>query len=59
MIITNRGQDLRFWKASQVRLNEETIRTFLKEEGWRQTPPWKTSFGPGGERYVPPFHITA
>ncbi|KZP07329.1 hypothetical protein FIBSPDRAFT_875573 [Athelia psychrophila] len=49
MIITNRGQDLRFWKATQVRLNDDTIRTFLKEEGWRQTAPWKSSFGPGGE----------
>ncbi|KAF7975627.1 hypothetical protein HWV62_9061 [Athelia sp. TMB] len=50
MVITNRGQDLRFWKATQVRLNDETIRTFLKEDGWKNTPPWKSSFGPGGDK---------
>lgn len=54
MVITDRGQTLRFWKATQVRLNEETIRTFLSEEGWRNSEPWRSSFGPGGDRLVSP-----
>jgi hypothetical protein len=52
MIITDRGQTLRFWKASQLRLSDKIIRQFLLEEGWRSNPPWKTSYGPGGDRLV-------
>ncbi|EMD40531.1 hypothetical protein CERSUDRAFT_130463 [Gelatoporia subvermispora B] len=50
VVITDRGQSLRFYKTTQVRLKPEFIREFLKEEGWRQTPPWRSSFGPGGSR---------
>ncbi|OBZ70492.1 hypothetical protein A0H81_09661 [Grifola frondosa] len=50
VILTDRGQTLRFYKASHVRLNADLIREFLKEEGWRNTPPWKTAFAPGGKR---------
>ncbi|KIM76429.1 hypothetical protein PILCRDRAFT_12851 [Piloderma croceum F 1598] len=50
MVITDRGQTLRFWKASQLRLSDKIIRQFLLEEGWRSNPPWKTSYAPGGDR---------
>lgn len=52
MVITDRGQSLRFWKATQLRLNDEVIRTFLKEEGWKASPPWNTAYSPGGDRSV-------
>ena len=52
MAITDHGQTLRFYKASQVRLNAEVIREFLKEEGWRNTEPWNSSFAPGGSKYA-------
>jgi len=31
-----------------VRLDPETIREFLREEGWRETDAWSSSFAPGG-----------
>jgi len=52
MVITDRGQTLRFWKASQLRLSDKVIREFLLEEGWRSNPPWKTAYAPGGDRLV-------
>ncbi|KDQ64209.1 hypothetical protein JAAARDRAFT_74964 [Jaapia argillacea MUCL 33604] len=48
VVATNRGQTLRFYKARQLRLTPENIREFLHVEGWKQTPPWESSFGPGG-----------
>jgi len=50
MVITDRGQSLRFWRASQLRLNDKIIRQFLQEEGWKSTAPWKTAYSPGGDR---------
>jgi len=50
MVITDRGQSLRFWKASQLRLNDKIVREFLQEEGWKSTPPWNSVYGPGGDR---------
>ncbi|OCH94286.1 hypothetical protein OBBRIDRAFT_747942 [Obba rivulosa] len=50
VVLTDRGQTLRFYKTTQVRLKPELIREFLKEEGWRQTPPWQSTFAPGGKR---------
>lgn len=48
MAITDHGNTLRFYKASQVRVNARIIRDFLQEEGWRNTDPWLSSFAPGG-----------
>lgn len=50
VLATDRGQTLRFYKASQIRLNDAIIREFLTEEGWKSTPVWKTAYSPGGER---------
>jgi hypothetical protein len=52
MVITDQGQSLRFWRASQLRLNDKIIRQFLQEKGWESTAPWKTAYSPGGDRYV-------
>ncbi|KAI0796359.1 hypothetical protein BC629DRAFT_1286526 [Irpex lacteus] len=48
VIAQDRGQSLRFFHATQTRLNSTILRNFLKNEGWRQTEPWSTSFAPGG-----------
>ncbi|KAL6309775.1 hypothetical protein BKA93DRAFT_719911, partial [Sparassis latifolia] len=50
VVLTDRGQTLRFYKANTVRLDPDTIREFLKEEGWRESEPWTSSFSPGGSR---------
>ncbi len=52
MIATNRGHDLRFYKAAGIRLTPELIRELLTEEIWRNSEPWRTNFSPGGKRYV-------
>ncbi|KAI0089288.1 hypothetical protein BDY19DRAFT_906182 [Irpex rosettiformis] len=48
VVLQDRGQSLRFFHATQSRLNSTILRNFLKNEGWRQTEPWNTSFAPGG-----------
>ncbi|KAI0268161.1 hypothetical protein BC834DRAFT_923258 [Gloeopeniophorella convolvens] len=48
--VTDRGQTLRFWRATQIRLKAEALREFLKSGTWEHTPPWQTSFAPGGSR---------
>jgi hypothetical protein len=50
VVATNRGRSLRFYKASQIRLNDEIIRQFLKEEGWKSSQPWTSAYAPGGDR---------
>lgn len=54
VIITDRGQTLRFYKADRVRVTADLLRDLLTEEHWRNTEPWKTNFAPGGKRYVSP-----
>ncbi|KAH9977685.1 hypothetical protein BGW80DRAFT_1283711 [Lactifluus volemus] len=46
--VTERGNTLRFWRATQVRLRADLIREFLKSGMWEDTPPWQTNFAPGG-----------
>lgn len=50
VVVIDRGRSLRFYKASQIRLNDEIIRQFLKEEGWKSIQPWNTAYSPGGDR---------
>jgi hypothetical protein len=50
VVVTDRGRSLRFYKASQIRLNDEIVRQFLKEEGWKSIQPWDTAYSPGGDR---------
>ncbi|KAF8272089.1 hypothetical protein EI94DRAFT_1697671 [Lactarius quietus] len=48
--VSDRGQTLRFWRASQIRLRSEIFREFFKSGMWEHTPPWQTTFAPGGSR---------
>ncbi|KZT05557.1 uncharacterized protein LAESUDRAFT_813372 [Laetiporus sulphureus 93-53] len=48
VVLTDRGQTLRFYKANSVRLDPTTIREFLRNEGWREGEPWGGPFAPGG-----------
>jgi len=50
VIITDRGQTLRFYRHYQVRLRAENLRDFLKTKGYLLTPSWSTAYSPGGER---------
>ncbi|KAI0053725.1 hypothetical protein FA95DRAFT_1530661 [Auriscalpium vulgare] len=50
VLIKDRGMTLRFWRANKIRLRPEALREFLKSEEWQHTPPWSTSFAPGGSR---------
>ncbi|KAI0774554.1 hypothetical protein C8Q74DRAFT_1438652 [Fomes fomentarius] len=50
VIATNRGHDLRFYKAAGIRLTPELIRELLTEEIWRNSEPWRSNFSPGGKR---------
>jgi hypothetical protein len=54
VVVTDRGRSLRFYKATQIRLNDEIIRQFLKEEGWKSSQPWNSAYAPGGDRLVFP-----
>jgi hypothetical protein len=48
--VSDRGKTLRFWRATQIRLRPEVLREFLGSGMWEHTPPWQTSFAPGGNR---------
>jgi hypothetical protein len=48
--VSDRGKSLRFWRASQIRLRAEALREYFKSGMWEHTPPWQSSFGPGGSR---------
>ncbi|KAL1942702.1 hypothetical protein VTO73DRAFT_4942 [Trametes versicolor] len=50
VVITDRGQTLRFYKGDRVRVTAELLRGLLIDEHWRNTPPWKNDFAPGGDR---------
>jgi hypothetical protein len=55
VVLTDRGRTLRFYQASQLRIKVELIREFLKEESWKETPPWSSVYSPGGKRSVLPY----
>jgi hypothetical protein len=48
--VSDKGKSLRFWRASQIRLRAEPLREYFKSGMWEHTPPWQTSFAPGGSR---------
>lgn len=50
VVLKDRGQTLRFYKAGQIRLTDEILHQFLKEKAWGIKEPWKSIYGPGGER---------
>ncbi|PAV21035.1 hypothetical protein PNOK_0366200 [Pyrrhoderma noxium] len=50
VVLKDRGQTLRFYRPGQIRLQGEVLHEFLKREAWEQTPPWRSAFGPGGDR---------
>ncbi|PIL37411.1 hypothetical protein GSI_01105 [Ganoderma sinense ZZ0214-1] len=50
VILRDRGQTLRFYKADRVRVSADLIRELLTEELWRETPVWNSNFAPGGKR---------
>ncbi|KAH9049687.1 hypothetical protein EDB84DRAFT_1452618 [Lactarius hengduanensis] len=50
LAISDRGQTLRFWRSTQIRLKSEYLREYLKSGMWEHTPPWQSSFAPGGSR---------
>ena len=54
VVLTDRGQSLRFYKTNAARLEPEMIRDFLLTERWRDSEPWSTPFAPGGSWYVYP-----
>lgn len=50
VVLKDRGKTLRFYKAGQIRLSDEMLYQFLKEEGWSKKEPWVSMYGPGGDR---------
>lgn len=52
VIVTERGQTLRFYKPHQIRLRDYALRDFLLTEGWKVTSPWQSRYAPGGDRLV-------
>ncbi|KAG9317775.1 hypothetical protein JVU11DRAFT_1995 [Chiua virens] len=50
VVLKDRGKTLRFYRAGQIRLTDEVLYQFLKEEGWHRKEPWKSAFAPGGDR---------
>ncbi|KAG8218961.1 hypothetical protein J3R82DRAFT_4701 [Butyriboletus roseoflavus] len=50
VVLKDRGKTLRFYRAGQIRLSDEVLYQFLKEEGWRKKEPWTSVYGPGGDR---------
>ena len=50
VVAKDRGQTLRFYRPQQLRMQGEVLREFLKQDAWKQTPPWRSAFGPGGSR---------
>jgi len=48
VVLKDRGKTLRFYRARNIRLQEDALRGFLKTDGWKATPPWSSSYSPGG-----------
>jgi hypothetical protein len=48
VILKDRGKTLRFYRARNLRLREDVLLRFLKTDGWKTTPPWSSSYAPGG-----------
>ena len=52
MFISDRGQTLRFVGPNEIRLRNEGLREALLTDVWKYKQPWKSSFSPGGSKYV-------
>ena len=50
VILKDRGKTLRFYRPRNLRLQEDALRDFLKTDGWKVTPPWSSSYAPGGSK---------
>lgn len=50
VVLKDRGKTLRFYRPRNLRLNEDALREFLKVDGWKATPPWSSSYAPGGSK---------
>ncbi|KAF8841567.1 hypothetical protein BDN67DRAFT_966987 [Paxillus ammoniavirescens] len=50
VVLKDRGKTLRFYKGGQIRLTDELLHQFLKDEAWRHKEPWTSAYGPGGDR---------
>ncbi|KAI0032924.1 hypothetical protein K488DRAFT_70243 [Vararia minispora EC-137] len=50
VVLKDRGQTLRFYRATQIRLRPDALREFLRTELWQRTKPWSSAFAPGGKR---------
>ncbi|RXW25174.1 hypothetical protein EST38_g694 [Candolleomyces aberdarensis] len=50
VILKDRGQTLRFYRPTQIRVREDAFREFLLTEGYSVSPPWSGLWAPGGER---------
>ncbi|ORX34994.1 hypothetical protein BD324DRAFT_652717 [Kockovaella imperatae] len=48
VIITDGGENLRFFSARQFPAKGEVILNYIKSGQWKEIPPWKGMFGPGG-----------
>ncbi|KAF7335333.1 hypothetical protein MSAN_02344100 [Mycena sanguinolenta] len=50
VILTDRGQTLRFYRTNQLRIANGALREFVRREAYLATPPWSSAFAPGGSR---------
>jgi len=50
IVLEHRGHTLRFYRPYQTRLQVDTLREFLRVDGWKLSEPWSTPYAPGGER---------
>ncbi|KIK95339.1 hypothetical protein PAXRUDRAFT_827141 [Paxillus rubicundulus Ve08.2h10] len=50
VVLKDRGKTLRFYKGGQLRLTDELLHQFLKNEVWRHKKPWTSAYAPGGDR---------
>ena len=50
VLLKDRGKTLRFYRPRNLRLQEDALLEFLKADGWKATPPWSSSYAPGGSK---------
>ncbi|KAG0149456.1 hypothetical protein CROQUDRAFT_104999 [Cronartium quercuum f. sp. fusiforme G11] len=50
VIISKRGQELRFFKVGGLPPTLEHLAQFIREEGWAYKPVWNSSYSPGGSK---------
>jgi hypothetical protein len=50
VVLKDRGKTLRFYRGGQLRLSDEMLYQFLKDETWKHKEPWRSAYSPGGDR---------